>query len=124
VAVELNHTIIPSRDKVASSRFLAEILGIAPPQPVKGFMAVQLSNSVTLDYADADEFRSQHLAFLVGDDEFDAIFDRVTAAGITYYADPFHGHPGELRRRDGGRGFYFADPDGHNLEVFSVAASR
>ena len=46
----------------------------------------------------------------------------MTAAGITYYADPFHGHPGELRHRDGGRGFYFADPDGHNMEVFSVVA--
>ena len=120
MAVELNHTIVRSRDKVGSSRFLAEILGIGLPQPVGGFMAVQLSNGVTLDYADADEFGSQHLAFLVGDDEFDAIFDRVTAAGITYYADPFHRLPGELRRRDGGRGFYFDDPDGHNMEVFSV----
>jgi catechol 2,3-dioxygenase-like lactoylglutathione lyase family enzyme len=120
VAVELNHTIVPSRDKVRSSRFLAEILGIAPPEPVMSFMAVHLSNSVTLDYQDADDFRSQHFAFLVGDDEFDAIFDRVTARGILYYADPSHGRPGELRRRDGGRGFYFSDPDGHNMEVFSV----
>jgi catechol 2,3-dioxygenase-like lactoylglutathione lyase family enzyme len=120
VAVELNHMIVPSRDKVASSRFLAEILGIDPPQPVQRFMAVRLSNGVTLDYADEDEPRSQHLAFLVGDDEFDAIFERVTAAGVTYYADPFHRNPGELRRRDGGRGFYFADPDDHNMEVFSV----
>lgn len=120
MAVELNHTIVSSHDKVGSSRFLAEILGVAPPQAVKGFMAVQLSNSVTLDYADADEFRSQHLAFLVSDDEFDGIFERITGAGITFYADPFHGYPGELRHRDGGRGFYFSDPDGHNIEVFSV----
>jgi catechol 2,3-dioxygenase-like lactoylglutathione lyase family enzyme len=123
VAVELNHTIVPSRDKVRSSTFLAEILGIDPPEPVMRFMAVRLSNGVTLDYSDIDDFRSQHYAFLVADDEFDGIFDRVAAAGITYYADPFHGHPGELRHRDGGRGFYFADPDGHNMEVFSVVAS-
>ena len=120
MAVELNHTIIHSRDKGASSRFLSEILGIDPPEAVQNFMAVQLSNGITLDYADDDEPRSQHYAFLVDDDEFDAIFDRVTAAGITYYADPFHREPGELRRRDGGRGFYFADPDDHNMEVFSM----
>ena len=120
MAVELNHIIIPSRDKVGSSRFLAEILGLDPPRPVSHFMAVQVSNGVTLDYDDADEFRSQHCAFLVGDDEFDAIFERVNAAGITYYADPSHRVSGEVNRRNGGRGFYFADPDGHNMEVFTA----
>jgi hypothetical protein len=53
------------------------------------------------------------------DGEFDAIFDRVTAAGITYYADPGDRVAGELNDRGGGRGFYFDDPDGHNMEVFT-----
>jgi len=119
MAVELNHIIIPSRDKVASSRFLAEVLGIDPPRLVSHFMAVTVSNGVTLDYDDADEFRPQHCAFLVSDDDFDAIFERVIGAGITHYADPNHSHPGEVNRRNGGRGFYFADPDGHNMEVFT-----
>jgi catechol 2,3-dioxygenase-like lactoylglutathione lyase family enzyme len=121
MAVELNHIIIPSRDKHASSRFLAQILGIDAPRPVSHFMAVQLENGVTLDYDDADEFRAQHCAFLVGDDEFDAIFERVTAAEITYYADPSHRYAGVVNTRNGGRGFYFADPDGHNMEVFTAA---
>jgi catechol 2,3-dioxygenase-like lactoylglutathione lyase family enzyme len=120
VAVELNHTIIPSHDKLGSSRFLADILGIAPPRGVSHFMAVQLSNGVTLDYDDADDFPAQHCAFLVGDDEFDAIFGRVVARDVAYFADPSHQCPGEVNRRNGGRGFYFADPDGHNMEVFTV----
>jgi hypothetical protein len=33
MAVDLNHVIIPSHDKVGSSRFLAEILGIDSPRP-------------------------------------------------------------------------------------------
>lgn len=119
MSVELNHIIIPSRDKQGSSRFICEILGIDPPRSVSHFMAVQLSNGVTLDYDDAEEFRSQHCAFLVGDDEFDAIFERVTDAGVTYFADPSHRQVGEINRRNGGRGFYFADPDGHNMEVFT-----
>ncbi len=119
MAVELNHIIIPSHDKVASSRFLAEVLGIDPPRPVSHFMAVAVSNGVTLDYDDADEFRPQHCAFLVSDDEFDAIFERVTGAGVIHYADPSHSKPGEINHRNGGRGFYFADPDGHNMEVFT-----
>ena len=120
MAVELNHIIIPSHDKVASSAFLAGILGIDPPEATGHFMAVRVANGVTLDYDDAREFRSQHCAFLVADDDFDGIFGRVTAAGITYYADPGHRRAGEVNRRNGGRGFYFADPDGHNMEVFTA----
>jgi catechol 2,3-dioxygenase-like lactoylglutathione lyase family enzyme len=118
--VELNHIIIPSRDKVGSSRFLAEILGVDRPRAVSHFMAVETTNGVSLDYDDADEFHSQHCAFLVGDEDFDAIFERVTAAKLTYFADPAHLHPGQVNRRNGGRGFYFSDPEGHNMEVFTV----
>jgi catechol 2,3-dioxygenase-like lactoylglutathione lyase family enzyme len=120
VAVELNHIIVGSRDKVRSSRFLADILGVDPPRPASHFMAVEVAHGVTLDYDDDEDPRPQHCAFLVGDDEFDAIFERVQAGGVTYFADPGHHHPGVINHREGGRGFYFADPDGHNMEVFTV----
>jgi catechol 2,3-dioxygenase-like lactoylglutathione lyase family enzyme len=119
MSVELNHIIIPSRDKAKSASFLAGILGLDPPQAVSHFMAVQVANGVTLDYDDADAFRSQHCAFLVSDAEFDAIFERVKAAGVTYFADPGHTQPAETNTRAGGRGFYFDDPDRHNMEVFT-----
>jgi hypothetical protein len=76
--VELNHIIIPRHDKTASSRFLAELLGVGPPRPVSHFMAVETANGVTLDYDDVEEFSVQHCALLVNDAEFDAIFARVT----------------------------------------------
>ena len=117
--VELNHIIIPSRDKAASSRFLADILGVGPPRPVSHFMTVETANGVTLDYDDVEEFSAQHCAFLVSDAEFDAIFGRVTDAGVIHFADPGHRMPGEINGRNGGRGFYFSDPDGHNMEVFT-----
>ena len=79
MAVELNHIIIPSRDKIGSSRFLSTILGVDPPRHVSHFMAVQVANGVTLDYDNADDFHPQHCAFLVRNDNFDAIFDRVCA---------------------------------------------
>jgi hypothetical protein len=34
--------------------------------------------------------------------------------------DPSLAHSGELNTRNNGRGFYFADADGHNMEVFTV----
>ncbi len=120
MAVQLNHIVIPSRDKVNSAKFLADILGLAPPRPVSHFVVVEVSNGVTLDYDDADTFISQHCAFLVDDEEFDAIFERIVNAGITYFADGRHCVPGVVNARNGGRGFYFSDPDGHNMEVFTV----
>lgn len=119
MTVELNHIIIPSHDKVASARFLAGILGLDEPQPVSHFMALSVSNGVTLDYDNRTRVDSQHCAFLVSDEEFDAIFARVLDAGITYFADPNHATANEINTRAGGRGFYFDDPDGHNMEVFT-----
>jgi catechol 2,3-dioxygenase-like lactoylglutathione lyase family enzyme len=121
VSVELNHTIVASRDKKAGAAFLARILGLDPPVPFAHFVTVALSNGVTLDYDDADEVRPQHYAFLVGDAEFDPIFARVKAEGVEYFADPGRRRPGEINTRDDGRGFYFLDPDGHHLEVLTRA---
>jgi catechol 2,3-dioxygenase-like lactoylglutathione lyase family enzyme len=73
-----------------------------------------------MDFHDRDgEITSQHYAFLIGDDEFDAIFARIRAGNLTYWADPGQLHRNEINRNDGGRGFYFEDPDGHLLEVIT-----
>ena len=117
---QLNHTIVHSRDSRAGSRFLAEILGLAEPATFGPFQVVETANGVSLDYMDADgEITSQHYAFLISETEFDEIFARVTERGLTYFADPGHQQEGRINTHDGGRGFYFADPDGHNLEVIT-----
>src|SRR5438552_2464704 len=66
MSVELNHTIVFVKDKRASAAFLAGILGLRPAPQWAGFIPVQMSNGVTLDFADADEISGQHYAFLVG----------------------------------------------------------
>ncbi|MGH9057192.1 MAG: VOC family protein [Acidimicrobiales bacterium] len=119
MAVQLDHTIVPSRDKHASAHFLTRLLGLDPPGEFGHFVTVEVANGVSLDYDDATDVRPQHFAFLVGDEDFDPIFERVKAEGITYYPDPSHRRPGEINTRDGGRGFYFSDPDGHNMEVLT-----
>ena len=64
-------------------------------------------------------FESHHYAFHISEEEFDAIFARIQGAGIAYYADPGHHEPGEINHHDGGRGAYFEDPNGHNLEIIT-----
>lgn len=119
MSVELNHTIVGAHDKQASARFLAGILGVRVGDEFGPFVPVVLDNSVTLDYMNQDEVRPQHYAFLVSEEEFDAAFDRIQQAGLTYWADPLHRTPGEINHRSGGRGVYFNDPDGHNMELLT-----
>ncbi|WP_371646613.1 VOC family protein [Streptomyces mirabilis] len=120
MAVELNHTIVAAHDKMASARFLADLLGLEVAPEYGPFVPVQMPNGVTLDYMDtAGSISPQHYAFLVSEDDFDAIFARIREAGLTYWADPHHHHPGEINHNDGGRGAYFDDPNGHNLEILT-----
>jgi catechol 2,3-dioxygenase-like lactoylglutathione lyase family enzyme len=122
MTVELNHIIIPARDKTVSSQFLADILGLTPGAPFGPFVPVRVGNGVTLDFADYTGYHSQHCAFLVDDEVFDAAFVRIRDRGITYWADPGHTRPGELNHHNGGRGFYFDDPAGHNMELLTQAS--
>lgn len=119
MAIALNHTIVASSDKHASAEFVARILGLPAPKELGHFVAVEVDNGVSLDFDNSNDVRSQHYAFLVGDDDFDPIFDRVRAEGVQFYADPGHRIVGEINTRDKGRGFYFDGPDGHNLEVLT-----
>jgi catechol 2,3-dioxygenase-like lactoylglutathione lyase family enzyme len=117
MAVELNHTIIPSRDKKESAEFLAELFGLAPPTPFGPFLCLETANGVSLDYQDRTSFERNHYAFLISEEEFDSIFDRVQERGIRYWADPHHEHESVVNGN--GRGFYFEDPSGHNMEVLT-----
>ena len=120
MAVLLNHTIVAARDKQASAEFLSEILGLPAPKPFGPFLGVETSNEVTLDFMDAgDDITAQHYAFLVSEAEFDEIFGRIRDRGLDYWADPFHREPGRFNTHDGGRGVYFEDPSGHNLEIIT-----
>ena len=65
------------------------------------------------------EIAPQHYAFLVDEKEFDEIFGRVRERSLPYWADPAQTQAGEINQHDGGRGFYFEDPDGHFLEVIT-----
>jgi catechol 2,3-dioxygenase-like lactoylglutathione lyase family enzyme len=80
-----------------------------------------MSNEVTLDYLSAGdmEVQLQHYAFLVSEEEFDQIWGRIKDRGLQFYADPHKDEPGDINHHDGGRGLYWADPDGHWLEIIT-----
>lgn len=122
MTVKLNHTIVNVRDKRASASFFTELFGLPKAKAFGSyFLTVPLDNDVTLDFCDADyEVEKQHYAFLVSEEEFDAIFGRIKERGLDYWADPGKREKGKINRHDGGRGVYFEEPGGHFLEIITV----
>jgi catechol 2,3-dioxygenase-like lactoylglutathione lyase family enzyme len=121
MSIQLNHTIVAARDRAAAAEFVAGMLGLKVGAPFGPFLPVETANGVTLDFMDAGSkpIAPQHYAFLVSEEEFDAIFARIQKAGVPYYADPAHQEVGEINHLDGGRGVYFDDPNGHKLEIIT-----
>jgi len=120
MAVRLNHTIMEANDRDLTADFLVDILGLAPAATFGPFRVVALGNDVSLDVAQArGKIHPQHYAFLVGEDEFDQIWDRIKQRGLTFWADPYSRQPGQVNTHWGGRGLYWDDPNGHRLEIIT-----
>jgi catechol 2,3-dioxygenase-like lactoylglutathione lyase family enzyme len=120
MTVQLNHTIVHAKDRAATAAHLAEVLGLGEPTTYGPFLVVQLANDVSLDVIADAHAEPQHYAFLVSEEEFDAIHGRIVERGLEFWADPFHGQPGVVNHNDGGRGLYWEDPTGHSLEILTV----
>lgn len=120
MSAHLNHTIVWSSNPTESARFVSAILGLPAPVKFGHFDVVTLGNGVSLDFATKEgPIQSQHYAFLIGEDAFDAVLSRIRTQGIMFWADPMRRRRGEINRQDGGRGIYFPDPDDHLLEVIT-----
>jgi extradiol dioxygenase family protein len=120
--IAFNHTIVAARNKRESAEFLSELFGLPSPTPFGHFLTVTLEHGASLDYTDVsegEEIRPQHYAFLVTEDDFDAIYGKIQSRGLQHWADPGRQRPGEINTRDDGRGVYFPDPAGHFLEILT-----
>ncbi|MGH8070611.1 MAG: VOC family protein [Candidatus Entotheonellia bacterium] len=121
----LDHTIIPVKDQEDSIRFYTAILGLESGGRAgrEGqFAVVRVNETLTLDFLAADGVSSQHFAFAMEAQEFDAAFERVKATGIPYGDSPWEvGNmkgPGMTHGARGlGKAVYFRDPSGHLLEI-------
>jgi catechol 2,3-dioxygenase-like lactoylglutathione lyase family enzyme len=118
--VQLNHTIVHATDQDRSARFLTELLGLPEAVRFGPFLVVEVSNGVSLDYMTVSgPITGQHYAFLVTEEEFDQIFNRIKDQNLEYWADPYRSKPQQINTHDGGRGVYWNDPDGHALEIIT-----
>lgn len=119
MAIILDHTIIPAIDKERSARFFGKIFGL-PYDGLDGhFAPIQLNENLTLDFDNRENFEPHHYAFKVSEQVFDEIFRRIKEEGLTYGSVPGDQSNMDINHRNGGRGVYFRDPNGHSLELLT-----
>ena len=126
MTIHLDHTIVPSRNRVAAARQLAEILDVPwVPTALGHFAAVYVNDGLTIDFIDTDEaFPIYHLCFRVDDATFDAILARLRAAGIAWRSTVRGPIDRDVDTSFGGRGLYWNAPDGHQWEMLTVSYAR
>lgn len=120
MAVVWNHAIIFAKDRQTSASFFASLFGLPDPVAWGPFLFVHLDEGGLVQFAEANfAIQAQHYAFLVTEEAFDGIYQRILAADLEHWADPQGTQPGTFNTNYGGRGVYFRDPAGHGLEVLT-----
>ena len=126
MTVHLDHVMVPCRDKLASAKLLANLLGVPwAPSGVGPFAPVFVNDGLTLDFDETDQpFPLTHFAFRVTEDEFDAILARIKKAGIAYRSSAHGPIDTSVDTAHGGRIVYWNEPDGHAWEILTVSYAR
>ncbi len=126
MAIQLDHLMVPARDRVASAKLLAELLGVPWSDTGFGpFAPVFVNQGLTLDFDTWSEpFPRIHYCFRVGQNEFDAILERIRRAGIAFRSAVHGPVDWQVDTAHGGSIVYWNEPDGHQWEMLTVSYAR
>jgi catechol 2,3-dioxygenase-like lactoylglutathione lyase family enzyme len=123
----LDHVTVPSGDRVAAARLLADVLGVAwaADGAIGAYSPVYVSDGLTLDFAQVEgPIARQHLCFRTAPPAFDAIVERMRTAGIPFRGTPHGPDDGQVAAVYGGHRVYWNVPDGHVWELLTVSYKR
>ena len=126
MSIQLDHLLVPIRDRVASAKLLAELLGVPWAESGVGpFSPVYVNDGLTLDFDEAEgAFPTQHYCFRVTTEEFNAILGRIKAAGISFRSLPQGPDDFKVNHDHGGSIVYWNRPEGHIWELLTVSYER
>jgi len=126
LSVQLDHILIPVKDRQAAAKLLAFILGVPWGESSFGpFTAVYVNDGLTLDFDETDAaFPVHHYCFRVAEGDFDAILSRIESAGIAYRSSPHGPVDGRVDTAHGGKIVYWSAPGGHYWEALTVSYAR
>ena len=125
--IDLDHLIVPSANRVAAAKTVAELLGVcwAAQGSAGPFSPVYLNDGLTLDFDQWPEpIPKLHYCFRVKQDEFDNILGRIRASGIPYRSLPHGEIDYQVNNSFGGQIVYWSEPDGHIWELLTVSYER
>ncbi|MBK8019229.1 MAG: VOC family protein [Betaproteobacteria bacterium] len=124
--IELDHTIVPARDRIAAARQLASLLDVPWAETSFGlFSPVYVNDGLTLDFIQTDDpFPVYHFCFRVNDQDFDGILARLRTAGIAYRSAVRGPNDSKVNTDHGGRLVYWNAPEGHQWEMLTVSYAR
>ncbi len=126
MSIELDHVIVPARDRDAAAGLLAWLLDVPWDKAGTGhFAAVYVNDGLTLDFAEeAGDIPYHHYCFRVGEQAFDEILARIREKDIDYRSRPGGEVDYEVNTSHGGRNVYWDQPDGHAWEILTVSYAR
>jgi len=126
MTIQLDHLMVPSRDKLSAAKLLAELLGVPWSETGIGpFAPVYVNDGLTLDFDQwTDPLPLIHYCFRVDEADFDAILGRIRAAGIPYRSSVHGPVDSRIDTQHGGRIVYWNEPDGHQWEMLTASYAR
>jgi len=127
MAVQLDHLIIPTKDRIASAKLLAGLLDVpwAEQSSFGPFSPVFVNDGLTIDFDQwPDHVPKQHYCFRVSQPEFESILARIKAAGIAFRSMPLGDVDNKVNEAFGGSLVYWSEPDGHAWEILTVSYAR
>ncbi|MEX0734070.1 MAG: VOC family protein [Steroidobacteraceae bacterium] len=126
MTIQLDHLMVPSRNKIASAKLLGELLGV--PWSATGigpFAPVYVNEGLTIDFDEWTEpFPLIHYCFRVDEQSFDAILSRIKSAGIPHRSNVHGPVDSRVNTDHGGRIVYWNEPDGHQWEMLTESYAR
>lgn len=126
MAIDLDHLMIPSRDRQAAAKLLADILGVEwEPARAGPFTAVHVNPGLTIDFDEwQEELPKGHYCFRVSEQDFEEILQRIKHAGIPFRSLPNGPDNNEVNTSLGGKIVYWSQPDGHVWEMLTKSYAR
>jgi hypothetical protein len=124
VGVDFNHTLVHAKGTGAAARDVVGVLGLGAPSSYGPSRYSSSTTAGSLDcIEDTGETKAQHYAFVVGEDDFDAISVRHKAAGRQWWATRTSGGQGRSATRTAPR-LVLAGPERPRLEIITPLRQR
>lgn len=125
LVIRLDHTIIEVLDQSRSVAFYRDVLGLEHRGRSGPFEVMLVTTDLALDlHTTTTPPMSRHLAFALDRPSFEVAFERIRTSGTVYGDGPSRTTnmrgPGRSSGVHGATdSVYFADPDGHILEILT-----